>query len=345
MDELIVIELVLFHEYKPSCVVKLSGTKIEGMFALDCFNEAKFKQVTAAMKPRPQVGHGPNHGQGHGPNQGHGQGQYNNNNHHNNNNNNSRSFFSSPREVKAPRARIGIQSYHDKFMREITGNLNKINGSNMDAVFKRIEKIIDANNVNEVIGIVLTKACTNGTYMQHFISLLDKLDATYKGIVPGCIHDFADKFINTLVPCFDQLALYDYEDYDQFCKFLKEKNTIMSTNKLVLVYMDKQHSNDDGDMTIIECTPDLYFEKLVNMIDASQPVHLQDMLVQLLSDLFASKHGSSEHTCHQLAHIYHDSLEEFISTKSKFMFQDIMQANELKNSNVFICKARRGRRT
>ena len=324
MDEIIMIELGLFHEYKPCNIVKLSSAKVIEIFALDCFNEAKLKQVTAAMKPRPGRGHDNNSSSSNS----------------NSNNSNSRSFYNgnngNNREVKAPRARIGIQSYHEKFMREITSNLNKINGSNMDIVLKRIEKVMDANNVNEVVNIVLTKSCTNGTYLQHFVSLLDKLKLTsaYQSIVTDCIRSFANTFINNLTHTFEQLALYDYDDYDQFCKFIKEKNQIVNTNKLLLIYMERD---------LVDCTPDLYFEKLIGMIDASQPVHLQDMLVQVVADFFATKHGSTEHTCHQLAHIYHDRLEGFISTKSKFLFQDTMRANELKNSNVFICKSRRRR--
>ena len=333
MDEIIVIELGLFHEYKPCNIVKLASAKIIEIFALDCFNEAKLKQVTAAMKPRPGRGHDHMSSS-----------SSNSNNTNTNNSSSSRSFYNgnngNNREVKAPRARIGIQSYHEKLIREITSNLNKINGSNLDIVYKRIEKVIDLNNVNEIVNIVLVKSCTNGTYLHHFVSLLDKLTAaaTYQDIVTDCIRAFANGFIDNLTKTFEQLALYDYDDYDQFCKFIKEKNQIVNTNKLILIYMDRD-SRDD----IIQCTPDLYFEKLVGMIDVSQPVHLQDMLVQVVADFFATKNSSNEHTCQQLAHIYHDRLEGFISTKSKFLFQDTMRANELKNSNVFICKSRRRR--
>ena len=298
MDTLI-IEHELFLAYKPKGLKKLTGEKIIAIFLLDCFNESK--QFV------PKTFHGQN-------------GQTNNR---------GRILYQKGHieHVKAPRARLGVQSYQEKFLREITSNLNKVNGSNLDVMAKRINKIMDDNNLDQVVNIILNKAVTNGTYMMHFVSLLDKL------VVPNMeslINTYIQTYLSGLEETFtNKMSAYDYDDYDQFCQFLKQKNTILSTNNLALSYMARD--------IVVDSCPEVYFDKLVSMIDNTLPMHLQDMLIQMIADFFKTKHASPV-TFSTLCQAYHTTLDSFLSSKSKFQVQDVIAA--YKSKNVFVCKSR-----
>jgi len=308
MDTLI-IEHELFLAYKPKdCLKKLQGEKITAIFLLDCFNETKQFVPKAfhpshtshanAVKPR-YNNRGERGGQEH--------------------------------HIKAPRSRIGVQSYQEKFLREITSILNKVNASNIDVMAKKILKIMDANNLDQVVNIILTKAVTNGTYMQHFVSLLDNIKIPEMNAL---VNTFVQSYLSGLQDVFKtQMAAYNYEDYDQFCQFLKQKNTILSTNNLALLYMSR-----DG---VIDACPDVYFDKILSMIDSDLPVHLQDMLIKMIADFFKTKHASTI-TYGTLNEVYHTSLESFLSSKSKFQVQDVMAAYSRRN--IFVCKARTNRK-
>lgn len=269
----------------------LTGEKIDAIFALDCFNDAKFKQVTANIRPKTQARYTSTH-------------------------------------AKPPRARLGVHSYHEKLMREVTSNLNKINGSNLDTIAERIIKLIDANNVVEIVNVVLDKTCTNGTYMQHFVSMLDKFDPA---TVTQAIVSFAELYIDSLESIMEELAAIDYNDYDQFCSFLKKKNTIVAQNQLVITYIKR------GTIYALD-TNDL-FDKLLNLLVPSQPSHIQDMLIQLLADVLT--HGSCETTYIHFAQAFQDRLVHFISQKSKFLIEDVIKAEEQRHNKMFVVKGRR----
>ena len=262
--------------------------KILEILALDCFNEAKCKQVAATIiKPKIQ-----------------------------------KSYFQNSRESKPPRFKF--ISAQEKCIREITSNLNKINGSNLDIIASRILKMMDGNNVVEITSNILNKACTNGTYLQHFVSLIEKLqNAFYKETI-ACIQEFSSSFILNIKDNLEELEHFDYNDYDEFCTFLKLKNTMLNKNKLVLIYMG--HNMIDFNM-------DAYFQKIISFIDGTRPIHLQDTMVQMIADMPVAHVDYNT-----IALLYHES---FLSTKSKFMIQDILGNIESINKNVFVCKAKK----
>lgn len=262
--------------------------KILEILALDCFNEAKCKQVAATIiKPKIQ-----------------------------------KNYFQNSRESKPPRFKF--ISAQEKCIREITSNLNKINGSNMDVIATRILKMMDGNNVADITVNVLNKACTNGTYLQHFVSLIDKLQNVFHNVTLKCIQEFSSSFISSIGDTFKELEQFDYNDYDQFCTFLKLKNTMLNKNKLVLIYMSRN---------MIDCNIDLYFPKIVSFLDGTRPIHLQDTMVQMIADMPVAHIDYNT-----IALLYHES---FLSTKSKFMIQDILGSIESSNKNIFVCKAKK----
>ena len=293
---LCIIEPELFHAYKPTEVLRLTGEKITSIFALDCFNEAKFKSMAPRATPASTK---------------------------------ARNFYQQCKEVKPPRSRV-IQTCHERFLRELTGNLNKINGSNIDVMVKRIDKLVDATNIKDVVDIIMCKACTNGSYMSHFLALLDRIPNTSSHICT-----YIDAYIAELDTMFNTtLKQFDYEDYDQFCKFLKQKNVILCMNLITIKYMG---------CNVIEYSPTVYLNKLFDMIDDTLPVHLQDTLVQMVADFLKSKQSCSSSNASNAAHdklgeLYHASLESFLSSKSKFVILDIMTAYDKKN--LFVCKSR-----
>ena len=300
MDDVFIIDQNAFRATRPNVVEKLTGSKIDAIFALDCFNESKFKQVATNFKS---------------------------NSRHQGTTSSSQRFFNQ-RDAKPPRSRGGVQSYNEKLMREVTSNLNKLNGSNVDAIIVKINKLIDENNINQIVTHIINKSCTNGSYMEHFFALLNNMG--HEPIVEECITQFVDDYISNFKATINGLLDLVYDDYDQFCDFVKQKSTIQNKSKLVLFYIKKG--------TVENCI-DTYFDQVLSLVKPSLATHVQDLLIQLVADIMADGTESTYiHLAQELVEI-----EKFISAKSKFMIQDVMKENEFKHNKLFVCKARRRR--
>lgn len=289
MEDVIFIELDSFFALKTNCneADRKPSNKVVEILLLDCFNEAKCKQVASTII-KPKI---------------------------------TKNFF---RETKPPRARTMLINAREKCMREITSNINKINGSNLDVIATRIIKVMDDHNAEEIVNHVLEKACSNGSYLEHFIALIDRIQDAFKTPTLKCMQAFTSNFISNMTSQFNALEGFDYNDYDQFCQFLKLKNTLLNKNKLILIYMSRE---------IVECNIEVYFQKINSHLDLNTPIHLQDTIVQMIVDIPIASIDYN-----MIATLYHES---FLSTKSKFMIQDILTKIEASSKNVFVCKAKK----
>ena len=290
MDDVVIIDQAAFRACRPAVVEKLRGSKIDGIFALDCFNETKLKQVTANFKSKAAIG--------------------------------SNQRFYNNRDAKPPRARLAVhQTYHEKLMREVVACLNKLNASNIDVIAGKILKVIDANNIGDVVRHVVEKSCTNGTYIEHFFALLEKLGN--KEVVKECIAESVARFLDDFGETVSELEKIEYSDYDQFCDFVKRKSVLQAKNKLVMHY-------EGG--AVAE-----FFGRLIDMIKPELAPHVQDLLVQLVADHMGQ---GSEALYLQLGQSL-GRLDPFISSKSRFLLQDVMKETESKHKvGFFVCKAR-----
>jgi hypothetical protein len=304
--DIIVVEIDVFLSLQPSSV-PLSGPKIDAIMALDCFNEGIVRT--------PKFGGGT----GHFPHQTHAA-QHNNPKpqpqYHNQHQRGGRGSPHANNRVPAPRQNVKQLSYHDKLLREITSNLNKVNTSNMDACVRRISKIVDANNARMIADIILKKCCTNGAYMSQLTQLLSDIMASHGDVASVAVAELVENFINNLDAVVEDMAKIDYENYDEFCKFTLVKTQTLSTNKLVLTFLKNDVVGN------LPCA-DLYFDNLLDIIKTkSMAGHIQDLLVQMIACYFEI--FNCQVSFQKFLEMY-EHVKGSLITKSKFIFQDIIQ--------------------
>ena len=335
---LYVIDQDTFKKLKPSVVTRITNKKIEQILALDCFNEnspkmAAFnKPKTAFLGKPPQQHHQMHHNtlSSNHRNQQHGMERNNNNvssfNRHNTQqnqkNNQSQNHYTAIMS-KPPRSRVGLTN-HDKLIREINSNLNKISILNYRVISDKLEKMIDPSNVKEIINIILGKCASNGTYIDQMVYLLTKsncLSVVYEEQVREGIESYISIFTSTIESSIKDLVNGDYNDYDQFCGFLKRKAELMSSLKLVLLFikMDKYDTPSN----------DLYFDKSLSLLEDFVsdvlPIHMQDMMVQVIAMFFNEDEEVSEYSYRALCEAYVTSLKDSLSMKSRFLCMDIIK--------------------
>ena len=297
MDDVVIICQDAFLATRPVQIDRIVSAKIDAIFALDCFNEQKVKQM--AFKPRSTNSSSSGH-----------------------------RFAHIGKDLKPPRARIGVQSYQEKLMREVTSNLNKLNGANVDTIAGRLARLFDAHNAQCIISHVLEKSCTNGSYIEHFFTLMQKIG--HEEAVEQCIKAFVNLHMVNMESVFCNLESLEYNDYDQFCDFIKQKNVVINKNKLVLHYIKNG---------VVDTCMDDYFDRVFGLIQPGVPGHIQDLLLQLVADLTLV----GPESCYNKLMRANEALFAFISSKSKFLIQDTLNQCESRHGNLFVCKAR-GRR-
>jgi hypothetical protein len=322
--DIIIVELDVFLSLQPSQPSQLSGAKIDAILALDCFNEnivraPKFTGGNARVDHHASHGNHGNHGNhtSQASHASHGKPNYRGANSHNTVHGVNAS--AGYQRLPAPRQNKKQLSYQDKIIREITSNLNKVNTSNMDACASRIRKIVDVNNARMIADIVLTKCCSNGAYMVQLTQLLADIMVNHSDIAAVATVEFIEQFIDNLDATVEEMSMMDYENYDVFCKFTLVKTQTLSANKLVLTFLKNDITGN------LPCS-DLLFDKMIDIIKIdSMSGHIQDLLVQMIAcyiDMF-----DCQVSFQKFMEMY-GNVETTLTTKSKFIFQDIIQKKQ-----------------
>lgn len=281
--------------------------KIEEILKLDCFNEnsPRMLQATFQQKPHPRNGPG---GGGHGHRSfggGGGGHRYGNppGNHH------------PGSMLKPPRARSDLTA-KDKLMREIQSNINKIAESNRVVIFKKIEKLIDLRNVDEIVNILLENCSTNGSYITSMMELVKNVAVTYPTEVEKCISVYISNFSTHFEQMIQDFTKLHYEDYNQFCTFLKNKIEISNRLKIVITFLKTYQD---------VMSTDIFFEKILNLVSAQSiqgHSHVQDMMIEMVGiffDLADITDGIYNTFCEHSI-----ELAQHVSKKSKFAIEDIL---------------------
>ena len=206
-------------------------------------------------------------------------------------------------------------SYRDKLLREVIGNINKINTSNFNNICIKICRIVDINNVCEIVNIILEYACgQHYVYMSQLMDMLNKFPEQFNDIKEQAIHDFAEKSLESFDTSFETLNELDHEIYDEFCKLLKDKTYLHQRWILLYNLFDKNQIN---------LQLEVIFEKLNNNLITYQKnkilqTHILDMIFVFFQK-FKVDH----------MHIYLTFLEtidtlDTMTTKGNFICKDIM---------------------
>jgi hypothetical protein len=205
-----------------------------------------------------------------------------------------------------PKRKI-ILSYEERMSRELLSNLNKLNSNNMNVVLPKIKKLVDEKNVDAIVNIILAKSCYSGSFFDQYMVLLNELKTCYPQ-VNMCIINFINNYIDTFSDQINILKAIDYNNYDQFCLFVKEKARLMLINKFTLKYLFEDNNTDS------------YIELLFNAVSEDDPVHIQDMMIELVSNTIKQVPITRQQMT-MLSQLY-DDWTSFISCKSKFLLED-----------------------
>ena len=206
-------------------------------------------------------------------------------------------------------------SYHDKLIREVIGNVNKINTSNFDIICKKIHRIIDAHNIAEITRIVLSTASgPHHIYMDQLMNMLNNFPEKLQEIKIATIRDFAEESIDNIDNILKTIHNME-ENYDNFCKTQKIKSHLGFRLQLLYKLFNRNQ---------IDIQPETMFEKLQNNLIVYQSnkiiqTHMLEMILEFFK-VFKVDHP----------HCYLLFLEVFshknvdLSTKANFIYKDII---------------------
>ena len=206
-------------------------------------------------------------------------------------------------------------SYRDKLLREVIGNINKINTSNFNNICIKICRIVDINNVYEIVNIILEYACgQHYVYMTQLLDMLNKFPEQFYDIRQQGMFDFGKKSLESFDNTFENLNNLNHEIYDEFCKLLKDKTYLYQ--RWILLY-------NLFDTNQVNLEPEVVFEKLKNNLIIYQKnkilqTHILDMILVFFQK-FKRDH----------MHLYLTFLEiidtlDPMTTKGNFICKDIM---------------------
>jgi hypothetical protein len=203
-------------------------------------------------------------------------------------------------------------SYAERMTREVTSNLNKLNGNNMDVITRKIKKLIDENNAYDMCNIVLQKSCTSGSYYVQYMCLAESIIQSFPVIGQKCINDFSSRFIDDFDNNMSIFVAINYVEYDQYCIFVKEKAKLLMTLTMILGFgKDKRVYFD-----VLE-----FFRQACSHCNKGVQVHIQDMIIEVAA-IFVDV-CSCQDILSVFTDMYTEVWEHFISKKSKFIVQDI----------------------
>lgn len=208
-------------------------------------------------------------------------------------------------------------SYHDKLIREVTGNLNKLNTSNLVIICKRVQRIIDNDNLEEITLLVLNSACNeHSIYMFQLLDMLNALPDSYQNNINGIYTKFANKVVIDLDDTMCVMHSLDFENnYDEYCSFLKKKKIVI--NQFILLYK----LIEDYEINISQETAfDSILHNFITYHDTTS--NMQVFLIEMTQDFF--KHFKKDHI-HCFYKFMHMVEKEKLSTKAKFIYEDIIK--------------------
>lgn len=274
MDDLLIIPKSVFYENVDKSDVVQSKI-VKDILALDCFNELS-KSFAAHVSKKTTYTHTP------------------------------RQHFTKPQTRK-------VLSYHDKILREITGSMNKLNESNYESILKNMIKIVDNDNVEMVCKIILDKSILHSIYMSSFITLCLNIYSIYPDQVNNVIKSFVIGFVSDSSNILSNLRELDKENYDDFCLFIKKKNSLLSKTKLLC---DLEKSFKIGDC----------FGSFWNVLLQEIKTDLETVILEII--VMLTSH------CGEKSYNFIKDLESKVDvnslkyTKSKFIFKDLLNIND-----------------
>lgn len=208
-------------------------------------------------------------------------------------------------------------SYHDKLIREVIGNINKINTSNFDTICNKISRIIDANNIGEITRIILeTASGPHHIYMDQLLNMLNNFPQNLNEAKMSTIKNFSEESIENIDNLLSMLNDLDLdENYDNFCKLIKQK-AYLSYRWIMLYHLF--HTNQ------IDLQPETMFEKLqTNLIKYCDNKAIQTHMMEMLFDFFKNFKKDHPH-CYLLFLETLTNFEKELTTKASFIYKDII---------------------
>lgn len=108
--------------------------------------------------------------------------------------------------------------------------LNVINNSNYAKQYNKMKFIMDADNVQEIVPLVLDVAVMQIFYVTIFVNLLCDIAKEYKATVEHHVTNFITHFLD------DKISITEHvvNDYDNFCDVQKQKQFNISCGILAM---------------------------------------------------------------------------------------------------------------
>lgn len=221
--------------------------------------------------------------------------------------------------VAAYNRRYRSISYIDRIRREVLSLLNKVSTSNQKVIVDKVIKLVDINNVKDIVKMIVEKCVTQHTYISMFMTLLGKIKLDHNA--SHVIDDIIDTTISDYFNSFDERISFlggtqaNIEDYNKLCDYLKCKENLLLSNRAFITLIKHNLSTHKFQS--------YYTRMLDKQKHAQWNNNTSDVLARLMYDYFVISEQ------HNLISDFTKMLDDIgvscmFDSKTKFIILDIM---------------------
>lgn len=175
-------------------------------------------------------------------------------NNHKGNTNSNQTF--PPRRPYIKQVKKVINSGDKSHVKKAKCVLNVINSSNYAKQYNKMKFIMDAENVHEIVPLILDVGVMQIFYVTIFVNLLSDIAKEYKDTVESNVTSFIMKFLESKLSIMENIE----NDYDNFCDVQKQKQGSVSSGILMLHLIQRGLTSIKVD-TVIDSLIDICKEK------------------------------------------------------------------------------------
>lgn len=127
-----------------------------------------------------------------------------------------------------------IDSTENGYIKKCKSILNIINDTNYTKQLSKLKFLIDNDNIDEIIEVIVNISILQVFYIHIFVKLLTDINQNHK------IRKFLNEYIMSYLDkgfCYNFDNVQSSNEYDMFCDIQKHKTRMISTGKVMFIYI------------------------------------------------------------------------------------------------------------
>lgn len=207
-----------------------------------------------------------------------------------------------------------VLSYQEKVSRETVSILNKINDSNFDVIFDKLQRFCDVNNAEIIANKIIFKCCTQEYYADIFLKMLQFLHQKFPTQLDAVFTEFKKQTLDGFQHDTEGMSIKAQSTYDEYCDFVLERNILVQKHKILMIFVLQN---------LIDIDIKAYIDLLCLELKTSGSVIKIDLIATIMTQVNDVLHHP--YLVNNVAAIVNDeSFCTLCSKKTRFMLLDLV---------------------